>query len=56
MIESNEQSGCDQINEWPLNEDKEFETNKVSIGYTDHWMKWNDVKCVDPMLNLLFLV
>ena len=43
------------LNQWPRNGGKGFGTNKQIKHWisNDHWTKWNGMKCVDPMLELL---
>ena len=43
------------LNQWPRNGGKGFGTNKQSKHWisNDHWTKWNEMKCADPMMELL---
>ena len=43
------------LNQWPRNDGAGFGTNKQSKHwiFNDHWTKWNGMKRVDPMMELL---
>ena len=43
------------LNQWPRNDGKGFGKNKQSKHwiFNDHWTKWNGMKRVDPMMELL---